>query len=115
MLENTVNEANNSPHKAALKPRIKAAEDLLEELKIFNRLGHEILTMKQSTVSEMRSYSHPPVVVHHVMLATFLLLGEKIEYIEVRNMVPVANWVNMSFIYCCLLIALKPKLIHVFH
>ena len=37
----------------------------------------QIMNLKASTISELRSYSSPPAAVHRVMVATFLLLGVK--------------------------------------
>ncbi|XP_035825821.1 trichohyalin [Aplysia californica] len=53
------------------------ANKLLSHLRRLERIRHEILELKQSTVAEIRSYTSPPLIVHTVMTATFLLLGHK--------------------------------------
>lgn len=53
------------------------ANKVLLQLRRLERIRAEILELKQSTVAEIRSYQSPPVVVHTVMTATFLLLGHK--------------------------------------
>jgi len=34
-----------------------------------------VLELSQTVIAELKSYSQPPALVHHVMIATFLLLG----------------------------------------
>ena len=53
------------------------ANKVLGHLRRLERIRHEILELKQSTVAEIRSYQTPPVLVHTVMTGTFLLLGHK--------------------------------------
>ncbi len=36
----------------------------------------DVLEMSQRVVAELKSYSKPPELVHQVMSATFILLGE---------------------------------------
>ena len=40
-----------------------------------NEYKHDILTMEQTTISEIHSYQRPPACVHDVMAATYMLLG----------------------------------------
>ncbi|XP_064609540.1 uncharacterized protein LOC135473611 [Liolophura sinensis] len=50
-----------------------------EKLKILERLSKlksSILSMDAGTMTELRRYNNPPEMVHQVMIATFLLLGE---------------------------------------
>jgi hypothetical protein len=58
-----------------LASEMMAANKLLGRLRRLERIRHEILELKQSTVAEIRSYQNPPPIVHTVMTATFLLLG----------------------------------------
>jgi hypothetical protein len=44
----------------------------LQEL---NTYKHDIMTMEQSTISEIHSYQRPPACVHDVMASTYMLLG----------------------------------------
>ncbi|KAK7508272.1 hypothetical protein BaRGS_00000511 [Batillaria attramentaria] len=53
------------------------AHHLLGRLRRLERIRHEILELKQSTVAEIRSYTNPPPIVHTVMTAVFLLLGHQ--------------------------------------
>ncbi|XP_025111092.1 vicilin-like seed storage protein At2g18540 isoform X2 [Pomacea canaliculata] len=62
---------------ADLEKEMASAGHLLGRLKRLERIRHEILELKQSTVAEIRSYTNPPPVVHSVMTAVFLLLGHK--------------------------------------
>ena len=39
------------------------------------RFKHDISDMDQTTVSEVRSYHHPPPGVHETMIATYMILG----------------------------------------
>ena len=45
----------------------------------------KVLEMKQPVISEMRSYDRPPTIVNRVIEATFLLLGETSDAINVSN------------------------------
>ncbi|KAL8571462.1 hypothetical protein ACOMHN_051168 [Nucella lapillus] len=60
---------------ADLAQEMMAAGKLLGRLRRLERIRHEILELKQSTVAEIRSYTKPPPIVHTVMTAVFLLLG----------------------------------------
>ncbi|XP_071161642.1 calponin homology domain-containing protein DDB_G0272472-like isoform X3 [Mytilus edulis] len=60
-----------------LSKELLEANQLLTRLRRLERIRHEILQLKQSTVAEIRSYQSPPQVVHTVMTSTFLLLGHK--------------------------------------
>ncbi|XP_076462524.1 uncharacterized protein LOC143294889 [Babylonia areolata] len=60
---------------AELAQEMMTAGKLLGRLRRLERIRHEILELKQSTVAEIRSYTKPPPIVHTVMTAVFLLLG----------------------------------------
>ncbi|ESP05146.1 hypothetical protein LOTGIDRAFT_227829 [Lottia gigantea] len=60
-----------------LASEMSEANKVLVRLKRLERIRHEILELKQSTVAEIRSYQNPPAIVHTVMTATFLALGHK--------------------------------------
>lgn len=57
-------------------------EDLVkgkEKMKILERLSKlksSILSMDAGTMTELRRYNNPPEMVHQVMIATLLILGE---------------------------------------
>ncbi|CAH1258088.1 Hypp1961 [Branchiostoma lanceolatum] len=59
-----------------------------EKIKRLEKLRHAVLQMNQATVSEIRNYSHPPQLVHQIMVATYLLLGVK----ESETL----NWQNLQ-------------------
>jgi hypothetical protein len=67
---------------------LNEAERLANRLRRLERIRQEILELKQSTISEIRSYQNPPPAVHQVMIATYLLL----EYKEK----PLKNWKNIQ-------------------
>ncbi|KAJ8305516.1 hypothetical protein KUTeg_016061 [Tegillarca granosa] len=60
-----------------LAKELGEANHLLTRLRRLERIRHEILELKQSTVAEIRSYQSPPIIVHTVMTSTFLVLGHK--------------------------------------
>ncbi|KAK3599341.1 hypothetical protein CHS0354_009834 [Potamilus streckersoni] len=83
----TLDKAIQHGHESRFKPKlenlIKEAEDVRDHLRQLNRFAHDILEMKQTTIAELRSYKKPPEVVKDVMTGTFLMLGERRDYIEV--------------------------------
>ncbi|KAL8620042.1 hypothetical protein ACOMHN_015324 [Nucella lapillus] len=54
---------------------MRHARHVQERLQLLDRLLHEVRNLDQQTITEIRHYSHPPQVVHSVMMATLLLLG----------------------------------------
>ncbi|XP_078601540.1 uncharacterized protein LOC144876291 [Branchiostoma floridae x Branchiostoma japonicum] len=66
-----------APHRHDLTDLLEQAELVIASLARLESLRHQILEMNQSTVSEIRSYAHPPPAVERVMSATFLLLGNQ--------------------------------------
>ncbi|XP_078702308.1 uncharacterized protein LOC144928125 isoform X3 [Branchiostoma floridae x Branchiostoma belcheri] len=58
-----------------LQVQVEEGEKVLKTLKHLEKLRHEVLEMKQSTVAEIRNYGHPPPQVHTVMISTYLMLG----------------------------------------
>ena len=70
------------------KVELTEAERLANRLRRLERIRQEILELKQSTISEIRSYQNPPPAVHQVMIATYLLLGYKEK--------PLKEWKNMQ-------------------
>lgn len=67
---------------------ISEGERLANRLRRLEKIRQEILELKQSTISEIRSYQNPPPAVHQVMIATYLLLN--------YNEKPLKNWKNMQ-------------------
>ena len=83
-LEKAIEQGKESRFVEKLATPIKDAEDVRDHLLKLNRFAHNILEMKQSTISELRSYKKPPEVVGDVMMATFILLGEKRINVQVQ-------------------------------
>nr|XP_039271379.1 GRB10-interacting GYF protein 2-like [Styela clava] len=65
----------NGFDKRGLTDLVGQAGELLIRLRRLEKLRHEVLELKSSTIAEIRSYQKPPTVVHDVMMATYLLLG----------------------------------------
>ena len=68
----------------------KQLEDELEESKRIRQkydemelMKKKIQKLKQSVISEIRSYGSPPDGVHQVMMATYILLGQRKQDIKV--------------------------------
>ena len=59
------------------------AKKLLEHLLELYRLKEKILLMDDSVMSEIKNYTKPPQLVHSVMSAVFLVLGETTQTISV--------------------------------
>ena len=76
-LEKAIELGKESRFSDKLATMIKDAEEVRDHLRKLDRFAHDILEMKQTTISELRSYKKPPEVVEDVMKATLVLLGEK--------------------------------------
>lgn len=63
---------------------VSKGEKLLVHLKRLRRLRAAVLEMDSQTIAELRSYTKPPLAVHGVMLATYILLGVKEKELQVR-------------------------------
>lgn len=68
-----------------LKTTIAKAKDLLDMLNELERMKAAIMSLKQPTISEIRSYSQPPPAIKAVMEATLLLLGDDKKKIKVSR------------------------------
>lgn len=83
----------NSPYRKQLAVQMMAAKRLLEYLCYLERLKKlaqarsDILNLDHMTIAEIKSYSHPPVPVHLVMLATCVLMGEDEDYMQVCHLI----------------------------
>ncbi|KAK7116087.1 lim and transglutaminase domain protein ltd-1-like [Littorina saxatilis] len=78
-LEKAVDAANKSTVSRKLyeSETYREAESLRSLLRRLKLYMHKILELRQPTVSEIHSYQRPRPLVHSVMKATYLLLGEK--------------------------------------
>ena len=72
-------------HKHVMYHEILAARNVVERKRRLAELKHDILDMDRKTMSEMRSYNRPPMILHRVLQAALLLLGEDEETTSVGN------------------------------
>lgn len=75
-LDKAIKRAEKSGLEKRLGLTLTMARRILGQLKRIESLRHEIMSLDQRTIAEIRSYSQPPAAVLHVMTATFILLGE---------------------------------------
>ena len=71
-----------------LQNEAKEGERALDMIRRRNNKAHQPLRMSKDTLSELRRYSAPPEVVHKVMIAALLLLGEDEHTTQVIPQVP---------------------------
>lgn len=97
VLERALHSAKSSEHEYKLRDRIKEADELREHLMTLKKFAHDVLEMKQTTISELHRYSIPPPLILGVMKATFLLLGEPSHHLQVCVLlyVPFRNYLHM--------------------
>lgn len=82
-LERTISFARDSAFEKILEPYILHAEDIRDEMKNVGTNYSAPLSLKQTTISELRNYRLVRQEVHTTMSAAFLLLGERPSYLEV--------------------------------
>ncbi|XP_052211940.1 lim and transglutaminase domain protein ltd-1-like [Dreissena polymorpha] len=75
-LERAVDLVESKGYGGKLPGELREAKDLIARLKRLQKLIHEVMTLNQRTISEIRSYAHPIAEIHIVMRATLLLLGD---------------------------------------
>ena len=63
---------------------IQQAESRLKSFERIARLSSAILSMDSATMMEVRHYKRPPHVVHQVMRAALILLGDDGEEVKVN-------------------------------
>ena len=85
-IEHAIETVKKYGFEVQLAKEVSEANQLLVRLRRLERIRHEILELKQSTVAEIRSYQSPPLAVHTVMTVTFLLLGHKEKETKVQVM-----------------------------
>ena len=66
-----------------LNSTLKKAKDFIKTLAALGKMKSAIMSLKQLTISEIQSYSQPPVAIEMVMQATLILLGEDKKKIKV--------------------------------
>ncbi|KAK3607073.1 hypothetical protein CHS0354_027935 [Potamilus streckersoni] len=89
-LQKSITRASESKFRDKLHSLLSKAEEARDDLNKLRGFAHDILELKHSTIAELRGYKTPPKVIHDVMIATFLLLGEKTEDLQywetIRNL-----------------------------
>ena len=65
-LERSITHIRKSGYEKDWHPELTEGEKLVHRLKRLEKLRAEILELKQSTISEIRSYGNPPPAVHKV-------------------------------------------------
>ncbi|XP_052220945.1 hillarin-like isoform X2 [Dreissena polymorpha] len=81
-LEIAIKQGHKSRFNDKLSRLIEDAEELRNHIMHLIKVAHDILEMKQSTISELRSYKSPPNIIFDIMRSTFLMLGETSEQLE---------------------------------
>ena len=71
--------------KTPMYHEMATARNVVERKKRLAALKHDVLMMDRRNMSEMRSYNRPPEVLHEVLRAALLLLGEDEETTEVDD------------------------------
>ncbi|XP_048733175.2 uncharacterized protein LOC125649579 isoform X2 [Ostrea edulis] len=82
ILDKAIARVEESEYKSELSQSLDTARKLRQHLTELDQYRHDILTMDQSTTSEIRSYHHPPDGVHEVMIGTYMLLGYEEEKLQ---------------------------------
>ncbi|KAK3601076.1 hypothetical protein CHS0354_029303 [Potamilus streckersoni] len=72
----------NQKNQEKIKRFLETAEEMSDHLISLGKIAHDVSQLSQSAIEELRTYLTPPDVVPKVMLATYLLLGEKESDIE---------------------------------
>lgn len=75
VLDRAISRVESSDYRSELSHSLESAKRLREHLTELDQYRHDILTMDQLTISEIRSYHHPPDGVHEIMMGTYMLLG----------------------------------------
>ncbi|XP_041357267.1 uncharacterized protein LOC121374291 [Gigantopelta aegis] len=76
-LESAIKKAKAVNKNRELDLQIAMTSKLRDHLARIEKLRHAVLSMEQTTISELKSYSKPPEGVAQVMAATLILLGSK--------------------------------------
>lgn len=82
-LDKAIQNAKQSPFRRALNPNIRYSDGLRKQLIKIRDFGCSVMDLKQHMISELHNYSHPPTEVYESLKATYILLGEKEDMVEV--------------------------------
>ncbi|XP_033750524.1 uncharacterized protein LOC117334818 isoform X2 [Pecten maximus] len=75
VLDKAIQNVEESPYQSNLQHYLDRARELRHHLTELDTYRHDILEMDQATISEIRSYHHPPDGVRETMMSTYLILG----------------------------------------
>ena len=75
-LEKMVQEVADTKVEKKMGLQLAMAKRIIDQLHRIQELRHDILSLDQTTVAELKSYANPPRQVHMVMMGTLVLLGE---------------------------------------
>jgi len=84
---------------------INRANELLILFEQVERMKSIVMSLKQPTISEVRSYSNPPPAIRNVMEATFMLLGDEKTKLKVIKL----SFAKVMFSYVPCYFKRKPK------
>lgn len=76
-LEQAIGAVRRGGFEEDLRVEMREAGALLETLRKLEQKRKAVLNLSQRVIAEIKSYSKPPTVVHRVMSAVFLLLGNR--------------------------------------
>ncbi|KAJ8304235.1 hypothetical protein KUTeg_017818 [Tegillarca granosa] len=82
-LDKAIQKAKQSPFRRALYPNIRYSDGLRQQLIKIRDFGCSVMDLKQNMISELHTYSHPPTEVYESLKATYIILGEKEDMVEV--------------------------------
>ncbi|XP_064609608.1 uncharacterized protein LOC135473673 [Liolophura sinensis] len=89
ILRRVIEDSRASKHEQELGSLLTRAEELRDHLQALDSYSHDILSMDQKLISEIRSYCSPPPSVHEVMAACYMLLGVReerlLEWAEIQS------------------------------
>ena len=74
-----------------LETEVGKSKPILMKFDEMEKMKKKIEQLKQSVISEIRSYGSPPDGVHQVMMATYILLGQRKKDVEVTF-----NFISLS-------------------
>ena len=87
IIEKCIEEANEANFDHHLDMQIMLAKKILKRVKEIERLTKPLLKMNQNMVTEIKKYQTPPEGVHHVLLATCILLGDDPNQLQVKEFI----------------------------
>ena len=84
-LRKAVKTVEHQKYTSRLSDEIETARNLIKSLERVRKLNKALLNMDQTTMLEIKKYANPPKLVHEVILATLLLLGNNEALTKVLN------------------------------